>query len=169
MKLIYSGKDPYDKRAACEAALALSEQDLTNPRLRQERVGLAASIISAIPEVRAILLNFQRKFAKNSKGAILDGRDIGTVVCPDARIKIFITANLETRAKRRHRELQGENIEVIYESVLEDLRERDERDSARIVAPLIPADDAIILDTSHLDASKAFEKALEIVNQHTGG
>ncbi len=165
LKLIYSGKDPYDKRTACEAARTLSEHDLSNPRLRQERIGKAASIISAIPEVRAILLDYQREFAKNPKGAVLDGRDIGTVVCPDADLKIFITASLETRAQRRHRELQGENIEVVYESVLQDLRERDERDATRSVAPLVPADDAVIIDTSNLDAKEVFAQVLGIVEE----
>ena len=163
LKLIYSHKDPYDKRAAIAAARELSEQDLSNPRLRQERIGQAASIISAVPEVRSILLDYQRNFAKGPKGAVLDGRDIGTVVCPDADLKIFITASLETRAKRRHRELQGENIEVVYESVLQDLRERDERDANRAVAPLVPADDAIIIDTSNLDANAVFAQVVEIV------
>lgn len=162
LKLIYSDKDPNDKSAAREAALSLDEHDLNNPRLRQERIGMAASIISAIPEVRAILLDFQRNFAKNPKGAILDGRDIGTVVCPDADLKIFITASLETRAERRHRELQGENIEVVYESVLTDLRERDERDANRAAAPLVPAEDAIIIDTSHLSAAEVFRQVLDI-------
>jgi len=164
LKLIYAHKDPYDKRAAIDAALSLTEQDLANPRLRQERIGKAASIISAIPEVRNILLEFQRRCAKHPKGAVLDGRDIGTIVCPDADIKVFITASLETRAQRRHRELQGEGIEVIYQSVLEDLCERDERDAQRAVAPLIPAKDAIIIDTSHLDADTVFSQVLNIVN-----
>jgi len=115
--------------------------------------------------VRAILLDFQRRFAKGPSGAVLDGRDIGTVVCPDASVKIFITATLQTRAKRRHRELQGEGIEVVYESVLEDLRERDERDAMRAVAPLIPAEDAVIIDTSNLDAKSVFAQAVEIVNR----
>ena len=165
LKLIYSDQDPHDEDAAREAALSLDEQDLTNPRLRQERIGMAASVISAIPEVRAILLDFQRNFAKSGKGAILDGRDIGTVVCPDADLKIFITASLETRAQRRHRELQGENIEVVYESVLADLHERDERDATRSVAPLIPAEDAIVIDTSNLDADDVFQQVLEIVQE----
>lgn len=165
LKLIYSDKDPRDKEAACDAARHLSEQDLSNPRLRQERIGQAASIISAVPEVRSILLDYQRNFAKNPRGAVLDGRDIGTVVCPDADLKIFITASLETRAQRRHRELQGENIEVVYESVLEDLRERDERDANRSVAPLIPADDAIVIDTSRLDADEVFQQVLDIVKE----
>lgn len=164
LKLIYSGKEPEDEQAAIEAARSLKPEDLANPRLRQERIGKAASIISAIPEVRAILLDFQRHFALGPCGAVLDGRDIGTVVCPDADIKIFITASLEARAKRRHRELQGENIEVVYDSVLDDLRERDERDARRSVAPLIPAADAIILDTSHLDANAVFEATLDIFN-----
>lgn len=165
LKLIYSNKNPYDKRDAIEAARSLSDQDLTNPRLRQERIGQAASIISAIPEVRAVLLDFQRRFAQTPSGAVLDGRDIGTVVCPEAPVKIFITATLETRAQRRHRELQGEGIEVIYESVLDDLRERDERDAQRAVAPLIPADDAVIIDTSHLDAQSVFAQVVEIINR----
>jgi 3-phosphoshikimate 1-carboxyvinyltransferase len=165
LKLIYSGRNPYDKRAAIDAAHSLSEQDLSNPRLRQERIGQAASIISAIPEVRAVLLDFQRRFAKSPTGAVLDGRDIGTVVCPDATVKIFITATLETRAKRRHRELQGEGIEVVYTSVLDDLRERDERDAHRAVAPLVPADDALIIDTSNLDAQSVFAQAVAIVNR----
>ncbi len=165
LKLIYSDKNPYDKRDAIDAARSLSEQDLSNPRLRQERIGKAASIISAIPEVRTILLDFQRRFAKSPTGAVLDGRDIGTVVCPEAPVKIFITATLETRARRRHRELQGEGIEVVYESVLEDLRERDERDAGRAVAPLIPADDALIIDTSHLDAQDVFAQVVDIINR----
>jgi 3-phosphoshikimate 1-carboxyvinyltransferase len=165
LRLIYSGKDPYDKQAACDAGRALQVEDLSNPRLRQESIGMAASIVSAIPEVREILLDFQRNFAKNPKGAILDGRDIGTVVCPDADVKIFITASLETRAQRRHRELQGENIEVVYESILQDLRERDERDANRSVAPLIPAEDAFIIDTSKMDADDVFALALEIVRK----
>lgn len=168
LRLTYSGQDPYDKRAAREAALRISDQDLNNPRLRQERIGQAASIVSAIPEVRSILLDFQRNFAKRPGGAVLDGRDIGTVVCPDADLKIFITASMETRAKRRHRELQGENIEVVYESVLEDLRERDERDASRAVAPLIPADDAIVIDTSNLSADEVFRQVLEIVKEKSG-
>ena len=168
LKLVYSGKNPYDKRAACDAALSLTIQDLSNPRLRQEKIGQAASIISSIPEVRAILLDFQRNFAQNPKGAILDGRDIGTVVCPNADVKIFITASMEARADRRHRELQGEGIKVVYESVLEDLRERDERDAKRDAAPLVPADDAIIIDSSNMDANSVFVKVLDIIKSKIG-
>ncbi len=113
------------------------------------------------------LLEFQREFAKKSiisgRGAVLDGRDIGTVVCPEADFKFFITATLFARAKRRHKELEGEGIQVIFESVLEDLRERDERDEKRAVAPLRPADDAYIIDSSKLDASEVFKVAGDLI------
>ena len=163
LKLVYNGKDPKDMSAALEAAKSIDAEDLANPRLRQERIGQAASIVSSYPEVREALLEFQREFARSAKGAVLDGRDIGTVVCPDADVKFFITATLYARAKRRHKELEGEGIEVVFESVLEDLRERDERDEKRAVAPLVPASDAIIMDTSTLDASEVFQKACEII------
>ncbi|MDX2073513.1 MAG: 3-phosphoshikimate 1-carboxyvinyltransferase [Alphaproteobacteria bacterium] len=163
LKLVYSDKDPNDKEAALKAARSIDTNDLSNPRLRQERIGKAASIVSAFPEVRQALLDYQREFAKTPNGAVLDGRDIGTVVCPDAPIKFFITATLFARAKRRHRELSGEGIEVVFDSVLEDLRERDERDQNRAAAPLVPADDAIIIDSSAADASEIFQRAREIV------
>jgi 3-phosphoshikimate 1-carboxyvinyltransferase len=163
MKLIYGGKDPNDKAAAVEAVNTIDADDLANPRLRQERIGQAASIVSAFPEVRAALLEFQRNFAKGKKGAVLDGRDIGTVVCPDADVKFFLTATLYARAKRRHKELSGQGIEVVFESVLEDLRERDERDEKRAIAPLKPADDAILMDTSDMDASEVFERACRAI------
>jgi len=115
--------------------------------------------------VRGALLEFQRNFAKGKKGAVLDGRDIGTVVYPQADFKFFITATLYARAKRRHRELTGEGIEVIFESVLEDLRERDERDAKRAIAPLKPAADAIVMDTSDMDASTVFAKACAVIDK----
>ena len=163
LKLVYANKDPKSKKAAIAAAKSISVNDLTNPRIRQEKVGNAASIVSSYPEVRKILLQFQRDFAASPKGAVLDGRDIGTVVCPEADIKIFITASMETRAQRRYRELNGEGIEVSYNSVLEDLHERDERDSKRPVAPLKPAKDAIIIDTTNLSAEEVFNKVWEVV------
>ncbi len=169
MKIIYSGKDPNNHEDALEAARNIDAEDLANPRLRQERIGQAASIVSAFPEVRKELLEFQRRFAKNSviagRGAVLDGRDIGTVVCPDADLKFFITATLFTRAKRRHKELEGEGIQVIFDSVLADLRERDERDEKRAIAPMRPADDAYIIDSSKLDASEVFETSRRIILQ----
>lgn len=165
MKVLYAHKDPHDKHAAIEAARSISEMDFANPRLRQERVGQAASIVSAIPEVRAALLDYQRRFAERSEGAVLDGRDIGTVVCPEADVKFFITANLEARARRRHRELQGQGIEVVYESVLADLQERDERDKKRTVAALVAAGDAIHIDTSTMNAREVFEKVLHYIEE----
>lgn len=169
MKIIYAGKDPNNSGDALEAAQTIDAEDLANPRLRQERIGQAASIVSAFPEVRAALLEFQRNFAKKSaisgRGAVLDGRDIGTVVCPDADFKFFITATLFARAKRRHKELEGQGITVVFESVLEDLRERDERDEKRSVAPMRPADDAYIIDSSKLDASEVFNTASMVVLQ----
>jgi len=165
MKMVYAGKDPSDVKAAEEAARSIDVEDLANPRLRQERIGQAASIVSAFPEVRQALLEFQRKFAASPKGAVLDGRDIGTVVCPTADFKFFITATLYARAKRRHRELQGEGIEVIFESVLEDLRERDERDEKRSIAPLRPSDDAFIIDSSQHDADGVFDTVRQVIGR----
>jgi CMP/dCMP kinase len=165
MKVVYSGRDPHDVHAAFEAAHSIDADDLANPRLRQERIGQAASIVSSFPEVRGALLEFQRNFAHGKKGAVLDGRDIGTVVCPGADFKFFITATLYARAKRRHKELSGQGIEVVFESVLEDLRERDARDEKRTVAPLKPAPDAILIDTSDMDANTVFEKAKAVVEK----
>jgi len=164
LRLVYDDKDPENKQHAIEAAKNISINDLANPRIRQEKVGNAASIISAYAEVREILLDFQREFAKHPSGAVLDGRDIGTVVCPHADVKIFITASLETRAQRRYRELNGEGIEVAYESVLEDLKERDERDSKRKAAPLVPAKDAHIIDTTNMSAEEVFVKVTDLIN-----
>ena len=163
MKVVYAGQDPSDVKAAVEAANNIDAEDLANPRLRQERIGQAASIVSAFPEVRAALLEFQRKFARSGKGAVLDGRDIGTVVCPDADFKFFITATMYARAKRRHKELEGQGIEVIFESVLDDLRERDERDEKRSIAPMKPADDAFIIDTSSHDAGDVFDTVRQVI------
>lgn len=169
MKIIYSGKDPNNMQDALEAAKTIDAEDLANPRLRQERIGQAASVVSAFPDVRTALLEFQREFARKSavsgRGAVLDGRDIGTVVCPDADLKFYITATMFARAKRRHKELEGEGIQVIFDSVLEDLRERDERDEKRAVAPMRPADDAYIIDSSKLDASEVFELSCEFVSK----
>lgn len=163
MKVVYDDKEPQDKQAAIEAARSIRDQDLANPRLRHERVSQAASIVSAIPEVREELLKFQREFARRPEGAVLDGRDIGTVICPDADLKLYMTADLEARARRRHTQLQGQGIEVVYESVFNDLRERDLRDSQRENAPLKPAPDAIHLDTSYMTANEVFQKVVGII------
>ena len=138
---------------------------LADPALRGEAAGAAASKVGAIPAVRAALLDFQRAFARQPPGAVLDGRDIGTVVCPDADAKLFVTASPEVRAERRWKELLDNGVSAIRERVLQDMRERDARDSARSVAPLVPAVDAVVLDTSELDAEAAFAAAVDIISQ----
>ena len=162
-KLLAAGGDPRDAAAAEAAALALEADDLAAPGLRHEDVGRAASIVAAIPAVRAALLAFQRRFAQQSPGAVLDGRDIGTVICPDAAVKLFVTARPEIRAQRRFDELQARGESATYPAVLRDLQERDARDQARGTAPAKPAEDAIVLDTSDLTADQVFTRALEIV------
>ena len=165
MKIIYGGGDPSNVETAVQAAKSIDGDDLANPRLRQERIGQAASIVSSFPEVRAELLEFQRRYARSGKGAVLDGRDIGTVVCPDADFKFFITATMYARAKRRHKELEGQGIEVVFDSVLADLRERDERDEKRSIAPMKPADDAFIIDSSSHEANEVFDIVRQVISR----
>jgi len=155
--------DLADRDAAHEVALTLDVTHLDDPRLRGAQMGEAASVISGYQPVRDALLAFQRQFAAQPPGAVLDGRDIGTVVCPHADVKLFITAAPEERARRRHLELQKRGEQIVYETILEDIRRRDERDMNRSTAPLKPAADAIILDTTHLDAEAAFQAALDLV------
>lgn len=148
---------------AVETASGLILSDLENPELKSERVGMAASAVSVIPAVREALLHFQRNFAYSGKGAVLDGRDIGTVICPDAKIKLFITADIATRAKRRHEELLGLGQTLSYEEVLKELEARDNRDRNRTVAPLVAAADAIIIDTTAMDSEEAFRKTMGVI------
>lgn len=148
-----------------EAAQSLLPEDLKRPDLRGEAAGQAASKVAAIPEVRAALVAFQRRFARQAPGAVLDGRDIGTVICPDAEVKLFVTASVEKRAERRVKELLAKGESVIAERVLQDLKDRDARDSARDVAPMASADDAILLDSSDLDADAVFLAALSIIRR----
>jgi cytidylate kinase len=173
LMVLETDKNPENESEATEVAKSLTTDIFknlsVNPELRSEGVGIAASKVSAISGVRAALLDFQREFAKNppniyvndgeipAKGAVLDGRDIGTVICPDADIKLFVTASAEKRAERRYKELQEKEKNVIYERVLQDIKDRDERDSNRAVAPLVPADDAIIVDTSDMNADEVFD------------
>lgn len=166
MKLARAGLDPAAATLAEQAARDLSPADLAATDLRIDEAAQAASKVASIPGVRAALLEFQRKFAAQppgGKGAVLDGRDIGTVVCPEAGVKLFVTASVEKRAERRLKELQEKGLGAIYGTVLADMRERDERDTNRAVAPLVPAQDAAVLDTSDLDADQAFAAALEII------
>ena len=159
--------DEIDPESAIKAAKALSPVALEDPSLRGEVAGIMASKVAAIPAVRDALVDFQRRFAAHPpggrKGAILDGRDIGTVICPDADHKIYVKASPEARAGRRVKELQERGDTVIYARVLQDMKERDARDSSRSVAPLVPADDAFLLDTTSLDADAAFASALNFI------
>lgn len=166
-RVLTAGADPQDEAAAAAAAEALDPADLRRPDLRSQAVGAAASQVAAQPRVRQALLDFQRRFAARPPdglaGAVLDGRDIGTVVCPDADVKIYVVASPEIRAERRHRELIARGEPSIYPQVLAEIQERDARDSARAAAPLKPADDAVQLDTSELDIEAAFQAAQRIV------
>ncbi|MGB1028092.1 MAG: (d)CMP kinase, partial [Rhodospirillaceae bacterium] len=150
--VLRAGGDPADPVAAEQAALSLDPATLSDPKIRSEEGGLAASKVAAIPAVRAALLTFQRSFAATppggKAGAVLDGRDIGTVVCPDAPVKLFITASAEVRAQRRWKELRDKGQDVTPEAVLSDLQARDLRDGSRSVAPLTAAEDAHVIDTS---------------------
>jgi len=157
--------DPADPSHAERVARTLDLKLLSDPRLREEKVAQASSIVAAIPGVRAALLAFQRDFAHRPPGAVLDGRDIGTVVCPDAEVKLFITASPEIRAERRTKELRDQGDGAIYLRVLEDLKARDTRDAARRTAPLVPAGDAIVIDTSSLDADTVYAQALAVIAQ----
>ena len=156
-----------DPGAALQAALALSLEDLDDPALRGDNVAGMASQVAALPGVRAALIYYQRQFAVQppgkAKGVILDGRDIGTVICPDADAKIFVDASVETRANRRVKELQERGVTAIYARVLQDMKERDARDRSRSIAPMVPADDAHLLDTTDLDADAAFHEALGFI------
>jgi len=139
--------------------------DSDDPELRSEPVSKLASMISAYSSLRSALLKRQQDFARQEGGAVLDGRDIGTVIAPDADVKLFVTASAEVRAERRLNELRARGMHTHYDDVLADIRSRDERDSSREVAPLKPATDAIILDTSALDVSAAIAQAIRVVEE----
>ena len=160
--------NPGEPKDAIAAARALDPAALEDDRLRSAEAGNAASEVAAIDGVREALLDFQRVFARlhpdDCDGAVLDGRDIGTVVCPDAHVKLFVTADVEERARRRAAEFAARGSAVAYEEVLADLKVRDARDAARDRAPLKPAEDAHLLDTTELDIEAAFERARDIVD-----
>lgn len=174
VSVLRAGGDPADADAAARAARALRPDDgiLNDPALRSDEAAQAASKVAAVPEVRAALLDFQRRFAATppggAPGAVLDGRDVGTVVCPNADAKLFVTASVEVRAERRLKELRERGIPAIPSDVLEDMKARDARDSQRTVAPLRPAADAFVLDTSALDADQAFAAATAFIGTKTG-
>lgn len=156
-KLLQSGAALTDTAAAIAAARTIVAADLDPAALRSDAIGQGASVVAALPEVREALLGFQRQFGAAGPGAVLAGRDIGTVVRPDASHKIFVTASLEERARRRCRELQALNVPIIYEDVLETLQKRDARDRSRAASPMAPADDAFVIDTTEQDIETAFE------------
>jgi len=165
--------DPADPAAAARAAGVVHYQLLSDPRLRGAAVSAAASVVAAIPEVRRALLDMQRDFAAHppapARGAILDGRDIGSVVCPAAEVKLFVTASAAERARRRFVELRQQGATVILEDVLQDLKERDARDSERRAAPLIAAPDATVIDTTTLDADTVFERVSNLTARALAG
>jgi cytidylate kinase len=145
----------------------LDISQINNEEIETEEVGAMASKVSAIPEVRAELLDFQRRVSKSPKGAVLDGRDIGTVICPNANFKFYITAEAEVRAKRRFDQLRAKGKKVVEADILKDILARDERDSNRNVAPLLPAIDAIYIDTTNLTVEQVFDKVCTIIDSNS--
>lgn len=158
--------DLTDPKACASAAQQVEAEKLSDPALKSGPVGAAASKISVHPPVRQALFDFQRDFA--AKGGVLDGRDIGTVICPDADVKLYITASAQERAERRHAELTSYGEDISYEEVLAQLTERDHRDQTRAAAPLKPAVDAHLIDTTGLSIERAFEAAVKIIDAVLG-
>ena len=157
-----------DRWAALVQARSLDPTSLGDPGLRTRQAGEAASIVARIPEVRAALLAYQRAFAAQPGGAVLDGRDIGTVVCPDANAKIYVTARADVRARRRFLECQARSEPVTFEAILADIERRDARDASRDSAPMRRAPDADLLDTSELDIEAAFDAAVGLIKRKIG-
>ena len=167
--LLDAGHSPANRARAVAAAEAIDPSRFDEPALKSQAVGEAASLVSAVPEVRKAVLAFQRDFGRTPPGAVLDGRDIGSVVFPDADVKIFVTATAEVRARRRAVELREAGNRIDEAEVLADIQRRDERDTKRSVAPLKPAREAHLLDTTHLDIDAAFRAAIDIVEAVRAG
>jgi len=167
--LLDAGRSPENRARAVAAAEALDPSRFDEAALKRQAVGEAASLVSAVPEVRKAVLAFQRNFGRTPPGAVLDGRDIGTVVFPDADVKIFVTATAEVRARRRAVELREAGNRIDEAEVLADIQRRDERDTKRAVAPLKAAPEAHLLDTTHLDIDAAFRAAIDIVEAVRAG
>ena len=164
-KMLQQGADPHDEVRALEVARHISVADIHSKGLYNEGVGAAASIVASIAAVRRELTAFQHQVARNPRGAVLDGRDIGTVICPDADFKFYITAQIEARAERRYKQLQNKENSIIYQDVLDDLMRRDKRDSERAVAPLAQAKDAVYIDTTCMRAEDVLENVLSVITQ----
>jgi CMP/dCMP kinase len=163
-----AGLEPEDAGAALAAAKALDPATLDDPQLMQRRLGEAASIVASHPGVREALSAYQRAFAGQRSGAVIDGRDIGTVICPEADVKLFVTASAETRALRRYRELREAGHNVNEAEILADIERRDERDKTRAISPLRKARDAYLLDTTNLDIDAAFKAAIALIDAAMG-
>lgn len=169
LAVLRANQSPEDTEAAKAASASLDTSLFTDPALRAEATGTAASKVASMPIVRANLLEFQRKFSSQppggKKGAVLDGRDVGTVVCPDADLKLFVTASPEVRAKRRQLEIADRGEAADFDEILKDVRARDDRDMNRKDAPLKPAEDALLLDTSELDIDAVFLRAAALIEE----
>lgn len=162
--VLQKGSDPAHKSAAVEIAESLDMTNVDDRDLRTAEVGNAASIVAVMADVRKAILTFQRRFAAQAPGTVLDGRDVGTVVCPDADVKLFVTASAETRANRRFLELNSGGQQVTKQQILDDLMERDRRDQEREHSPLKPAEDAHLLDTTELSIEAAFDAACRFID-----
>lgn len=167
-RLLDMGDDPSDEAAAVAVARALELGSIESNRLRSEAIGETASQIASIPAVRAELVKLQQKFASRPGGAVLDGRDTGTVICPEADVKLFVTASVEVRSRRRHAELVERGEAISLEAVAADVQRRDDRDLNRTASPLQRAPGAYLLDTSNLSIDSAFAKAKAFISKHLG-
>lgn len=167
--LMEAGADLTDEVRAVAVAMELDPEKFGNPILKTQKVGDAASVVSAIPKVRAALIDFQRNFAAGPPGAVLDGRDIGTVICPDADVKIFVVADAHVRARRRTLEARARGEQADEAAVLADILKRDERDQNRAAAPLKAAPDAYLLDNSQLDIEGGVRAAIDIIEAVRAG
>jgi cytidylate kinase len=164
--MIAAGKPLDDEDAAADIALNIDPDSLEDPGLRTAEMGEAASIVAKLKPVRAALVNYQRTFAERPDGAIIEGRDIGTVVCPGADIKLFIEASTKVRATRRHKELLEAGHSITYDKIHDQIAARDELDRSRAISPLVPAEDALLLDTSDLGIEAAFKVAIELIKMN---
>lgn len=164
LALIKAGIDPNNKDAAINAAQNLDMSNIVDSELRTAQVGAGASVVAAIPEVRKALFDFQRNFASNPNGAVLDGRDIGTIICPDADFKFFVTARPEVRAMRRLKELHAAGDNITLDELTAQIIERDYRDANRADAPLKPTETSIMLDTSDLGIEEVIQMAIGFIN-----